>query len=83
MEIEEGPGEPSEEEANVEEDNPSKPSDKKLKKKKIYKHAKRGGSKSEKLPLADLIQNSSPEISNEKIEPSQPHDPIITLWYVD
>ena len=79
MEIEEGQGEPSEEEANDEEYDPSKPRDKKLKKKKIYKHAKRGGSKSEKLPLANLIQNNSPEISNEKIEPNQPHEPIITL----
>ena len=50
-----------------------------MKKKKIYKHAKRGGSKSEKVPLADLIQNSTPENSNEKIEPNQPQEPIITL----
>lgn len=79
MEIEEGQCEPSEEEASDEEYDPSKPRDKKLKKKKIYKHAKIGGSKSEKLPLANLIQNNSPEIPNEKIEPSQPHEPIITL----
>jgi len=74
MEVEENQSEPQGDGQDDEEFDPSKATDKKLKKKKIYKQAKRGGSKSKKQPQAEFAQNVSSENPIVKIEPGLPNE---------